>query len=166
MSCEMRGWAEAVDDGAVLHQVRPQVLLDAQALIQQQKTLSTFTSHADVGSFVHRVQITREDGVPQLRVQYSQFANNATERRIQALTLFHIFVMGLDVFTESLALEHWVVRAEWPFWLVRPGTERERETAALRGDAAVRDCRRVRREDVTAGLGEPACRTGRARGAG
>jgi hypothetical protein len=38
----------------------------------------------------------------------------------------------LDVFSEFLALEHKIVRAEWQFELNRVGVALEREVAALR----------------------------------
>lgn len=101
-------------------------------LVRLQKTLSTFTSHADIGSFVHRVTVSREEGANQIRVQYFQSSKTPAERRIHALTLFHIFVMVLDVFSEFLALEHKIVRAEWQFELNRVGVALEREVAALR----------------------------------
>jgi hypothetical protein len=101
-------------------------------LIRLQKTLSTFTSHADIGAFTHRVDISNVDGQPQIRVQYFQFSKTPAERQIHALTLFHIFVMVLDVFSEFLALEHRIVQKEWQFEIVRIGTELEREVKALR----------------------------------
>lgn len=101
-------------------------------LVRLQKTLSTFTSHADIGAFAHRVDITRGEGVRQIRVQYFQYSKTTAERQIHALTLFHIFVMVLDVFSEFLALEHKIVRKEWQFEVIRIGTELEREVARLK----------------------------------
>jgi hypothetical protein len=101
-------------------------------LVRLRKRLSTFTSHADIGAFVHRVDITREQGVRQIRVEYFQYAKTTAERQIHALTLFHIFVMVLDVFSEFLALEHKIVPKEWQFEVNRIGTELEREVARLK----------------------------------
>jgi hypothetical protein len=101
-------------------------------LVRLQKTLSTFTSHADIGAFAHRIDITPEEGQPQIRVQYFQFSKSSAERQIHALRLFHIFVMVLDVFSEFLALEHKIVSKEWQFELNRIGGELERGAARLR----------------------------------
>lgn len=101
-------------------------------LVRLHKRLSTFTSHADIGSFVHRVTLSQEDGVHQIRVQYFQYSKTPAERRVHALTLFHIFVMVLDVFSEFLALEHRIVKAEWQFEIHRLGAELERQAAALK----------------------------------
>jgi len=101
-------------------------------LVKLQKTLGTFTSHADIGAFTHRVDTTREDRVRQIRVQYFQYSKTTAERQIHALTLFHVFVMVLDVFSEFVALEHRIVPKEWQFEIIRIGTELEREVARLK----------------------------------
>ena len=101
-------------------------------LVRLQKTMSTFTSHADIGAFTHRIDITSVEGRPQIRVQYFQFSRTAAERQIHALTLFHVFVMVLDVFSEFLALEHKIVPADWQFEMIRIGVELEREVKRLK----------------------------------
>jgi hypothetical protein len=75
---------------------------------------STFASHADASSFVHRVKAT-EDGTGKTRfsVEYFQFARSDAERRIHAITLFHTFVMILDIFSDFLVTEKRAVPEPW-----------------------------------------------------
>jgi hypothetical protein len=82
-------------------------------LIGLHKSFSSFAAHADVGSFVHRVKFTGEPQGRMLTFEYFQFAQNETERKIHALTLFHTFVMILDVFSDFLVSEQKVVPKEW-----------------------------------------------------
>jgi hypothetical protein len=67
-------------------------------------------------------------------VQYFQYSKPAAERQIHALTLFHILVMVLDVFSEFFALEHRIVPKEWQFEVIPIGTALEREVARLQDD--------------------------------
>jgi hypothetical protein len=81
-------------------------------LIALHDKLSSFASHADVASFVHRVK--RVEGEPlTMAVQYFQFATNKAERQIHGLALLHTFVMVLDVFADFLVREVKVVPSEW-----------------------------------------------------
>ena len=81
-------------------------------LFAQHKQISTFASHADVRSFVHRVDVVSEPE-EMATVEYFQFSKNEAERKIHGLTLFHTFLMVLDVFSDFLVLEQKVVPQEW-----------------------------------------------------
>jgi hypothetical protein len=81
-------------------------------LIELHDSFSSFASHADIASFVHRVK--RVDGeTPTISVQYLQFATNKAERQIHVLTLLHTFVMVVDVFADFLVDEAKIVPAPW-----------------------------------------------------
>jgi hypothetical protein len=83
-------------------------------LIKQQKTISTFAAHADVGSFVHRLKrTTGNDGQRMLAVEYFQFSRSEEERKIHTFSLLHTFVMVLDVFADFLETEQRAVPAQW-----------------------------------------------------
>jgi hypothetical protein len=100
------------------------------ALFNQHKEFSTFSSHADVGSFVHRVNIIKE---PETKIifEYFQFSTDAARRSIHALTLFHTFVMILDVFSDFLVVEQKAVPQQWQDELRALGKSIERQSAAL-----------------------------------
>ena len=101
-------------------------------LFNQHKTISTFASHADAGSFVHRVKKSTQDDQVMMSVEYFQFAKNDVERKIHALTLFHTFVMTLDVFGDFLVVEQKVVPAEWKTQLFKLGQSIERRASELK----------------------------------
>jgi hypothetical protein len=103
------------------------------ALIDLQKSFSTFSVHADVGTFMHRVKVSGEDESRLLSMQYFQFAQNETERKIHALTLFHTFVMVLDVFSNFLVGEHKGVPQECQDELHGLGKAIEQQHEALKG---------------------------------
>src|ERR1017187_211449 len=72
-------------------------------LVNQYKLISTFATHADVSSFVHRIRTTREEGqITWMGVEYFQFAKDDRERKIHAFGLFHTFIMSLDIFSDFL----------------------------------------------------------------
>jgi hypothetical protein len=102
-----------------------------QPLFDLHKKFSTFSSHADVGSFAHRVRFVNEQDGPMLAVEYFQFAENQQERQIHALTIFHTFVMILDVFSDFLVQEQKVVPPMWQDELHGLGGKIERTRAAL-----------------------------------
>jgi hypothetical protein len=101
-------------------------------LFDLHKSFSMFASHADVNSFVHRVKISREPGKKVLTVEYFQFSLSEAERKIHALTLFHTFVMILDVFSDFLVTEQKAVPKEWQDQLRGLGQAMERMHGALR----------------------------------
>jgi hypothetical protein len=103
-----------------------------ETLFIQHKRISTFASHADVGSFVHRTKIVREPGRKMLTVEYFQFAQNADERQIHAMTLFHTYVMVLDVFSNFLVTEQKAVPVEWQQELHQLGQKIERRVKELK----------------------------------
>ncbi len=101
------------------------------ALFNLHKTLSTFASHADVDSFVHRVNIVKE---PEelITVEHFQSSTNDTERKIHALTLFHTFVMILDVFSDFLVVEQKAVPQQWQDELRELGQAIQQQHTALK----------------------------------
>jgi hypothetical protein len=101
-------------------------------LFKLHKALSRFASHADVDSFVHRVKITDEQSGKMLSVEYFQFSQNETKRQIHALTLFHAFVMVLDVFSDFLVVEQKAVPKEWQDELRGLGQGIERRHSELK----------------------------------
>jgi len=101
-------------------------------LFSLHKSFSGFAAHADVGSFVHRVNFAGEPDNRLLTFEYFQFAKNATERKIHAVTLFHTFVMILDVFSDFLVTEQQAVPKEWQDELHGLGQAIERQHDALK----------------------------------
>lgn len=102
-------------------------------LFNQQKTISGFAVHADVGSFMHRVNFADGPENPMMSVEYFQFAKNPVEREIHGLTVLHSFVMILDVFSDFLVIEQKAVPQEWQDKLRTLGTAIERRAKTLRG---------------------------------
>src|ERR1700722_2878513 len=119
-------------------------------LIRQQKLISTFATHADINSFVHRVRLSDEGGTPMGGIEYFQFARDDNERKIHTYTLLHTYVMVLDVFSEFLAVEQKVVPPEWSTSVRRLGGALERRAKELR--EAVRASRK---DDPNVGQVEP-----------
>ena len=102
-------------------------------LIDQQKKISMFAAHADVGSFIHRVRDTTDDsGTRMLAIEYFQFARDDDERKLYTLNLLHTFVMILDVFADFLIGEQEAVLAAWKEQLHRLGAVIERRAKELR----------------------------------
>jgi hypothetical protein len=101
-------------------------------LFKLHKTLSRISSHADVDSFLHRVNFESKGANKILSVQYFQFAPNEAERKIHALSLFHAFVMVLDVFSDFLVTEQSAVPKEWHDELRNLGNKIEQRLAQLR----------------------------------
>jgi hypothetical protein len=82
-------------------------------LIKLHDSFSSFASHADIASFVHRVKSTETAGRKVMAIEYFQFAKNKDEKKIHTLTLFHTFIMILDVFSDFLVQEQKAVPVEW-----------------------------------------------------
>lgn len=101
-------------------------------LFNLHKKISGFASHADVGSFVHRVNISRETGDLRIVVDYFQYSKNDVERKIHAFNLFHAFVMVLDVFSDFLVIEQKAVPKEWQEDLRRLGGAIESRVTELK----------------------------------
>lgn len=102
-------------------------------LIHQKKKLNTFSAHADVGGFTHRVRDTTDGrGTRMLAVEYFQFARDDDERKLHTLNLVHTFVMTLDVFADFLIDEQRAVPAAWKEKLHRLGALIERRAKELR----------------------------------
>ena len=84
-------------------------------LLKLHDKCSAFASHADIGSFVHRIDFSRpsDQSDPMMTVEYFQFAKNQIERKIHCLALLFTFVMILDVFSDFLVFENEVVPLDW-----------------------------------------------------
>lgn len=104
------------------------------ALFNQHKQISRFASHADVDSFVHRIKRTTQGDQTVMSVEYFQFARNDVERKIHALTLFHTFVMVMDVFSDFLVAEQKTVPVEWQQELRGVGQLIERRAKELQAE--------------------------------
>ena len=110
-----------------------------ETLIGQQKIISTFAAHADIGSFVHRVtRLTDETGVDFMNVEYFQFAHDEDERKLHTLSLIHSYVMVLDVFSDFLIIEQKVVPEPWKVQLHALGQKIERRAAELQTSVRAR----------------------------
>jgi hypothetical protein len=103
-----------------------------EILIQQQKQISTFAAHADIGSFVHRVTRTEGDDGVMMAVEYFQFARSQDERKLHTLTLLHSYVMVLDVFADFLVEEKKVLPASWKSHVYTLGQDIERRASELK----------------------------------
>lgn len=101
-------------------------------LVELHKKLSGFSSHADVGAFVHRTTISTESYGHRIFARYFQCSDDATQRRLHALTLSHAFVMILDVFSDFLVDEQKTVPPQWQIDLHALGNDIEREHKALK----------------------------------
>ena len=85
-----------------------------------------------MNSFVHRVKMSHDSGKRVLTVEHFQFSRSEAERKIHALTLFHTFVIILDVFSDFLVTEQKAVSKEWQDELRGLGEAIERHAGALR----------------------------------
>jgi hypothetical protein len=94
-------------------------------LLKLHDKCSTFASHADIGSFVHRLDFAQSPAQsgPVITVEYFQFAKNQTERKIHGFALLFTFVMILDVFSDFLVSEYEVAPPEWKEELHNLGAE-------------------------------------------
>lgn len=105
-------------------------------LLTLHKKLSGISSHADVGTFVHRTTITKESYGHRIFVKYFQCSDDARQRRVHALTLAHAFVMILDVFSDFLVDEQRIVPSQWRLDLHALGAGIEREHKAFKATLA------------------------------
>ena len=74
-----------------------------------------------------------------LTIEYFQFAQNSDERQLHALTLFHTYVMVLDVFSNFLVTEQKAVPVEWQQELHQLGQKIERRANELKASLAPDD---------------------------
>lgn len=103
------------------------------ALLKLHDQFSSFASHADINSFVHRIEFSNEPETL-MAVQYFQFAQNESERKYHTLALLHTFVMILDVFADFLIAEQKTVPEQWRDVLHQIGTGIERKTDGFKAD--------------------------------
>jgi hypothetical protein len=101
------------------------------SLREVHKKLSTFASHADIDSFVHRVKFEGERGSQTFRIEYFQFSREEVERKLHALNLFLGHVMVLDVFSDFLVVEQKIVTQHWQDELRQLGASIEKRRAEL-----------------------------------
>jgi hypothetical protein len=107
------------------------------ALLDLHGKFSMFASHADIGSFVHRATINKIN--PQqdfVFIEYFQFAKNKAERKIHNLTLLHVYVMLLDVFSSFFVTEKKLLPAEWYNELHQLGAHIERQVKGYQTELA------------------------------
>jgi hypothetical protein len=95
-----------VKNGAPLHHTIP-------LLLNLHDTCSSFASHADVNSFVHRVEFFQHGDKQRAAFGYFQFSRDHMVRKIHTLNIFHPFVMILDLFADYLIDEQKRVPPEW-----------------------------------------------------
>jgi hypothetical protein len=95
-----------IENGTELHYAVPH-------LLRFHGICSTFASHADISSFVHRVAFTRTGEQRGLDLQYFQFSQNKARRKVHCLNIFYCFVLILDLFSDFLVDEQRVVSTEW-----------------------------------------------------
>jgi hypothetical protein len=105
-------------------------------LIKLHDSFSSFASHADITSFVHRIEKVEGD-TSTMAVQYFQFAKNKAERQIHGLRLLHTFVVVLDVFANFLVEEVKSVPGQWRDELHRLGGKIERQMEELKKQVPV-----------------------------
>jgi hypothetical protein len=75
--------------------------------------LSRFASHADIDTFMHRVEIGEHDAKPLIKLQYFQFSRHDAERKIHFVQLLLSFVIVLDVFSDFLVAQQKRVPEQW-----------------------------------------------------
>jgi hypothetical protein len=120
-----RHYKNMIKDGKAL----PNALIPQ--LLKHHDFISSFASHADIASFVHRVRKVDGDAAS-MSIQYFQFATNPEERRYHGMALLHTFVMVLDVFSTYLVDEVKFVPTLWRDDLHGLGGKIERESDDLK----------------------------------
>jgi hypothetical protein len=117
--------------GNLIHDGKPLPHPLVPTLFDLHKKFSTFAGHADVNSFIHRVNFSPKPERT-LKFEYFQFAKNETERQIHAFLLFHTFVRILDVFADFLVVEQKAVPPAWKDELHKFGQTIERHATELK----------------------------------
>ena len=106
-------------------------------LLDSYGKFSMFASHADIGSFVHRVTINKTDSQQDLIfMEYFQFAKNKTERKIHNLTLLHTYVMLLDIFAPFFVAKEKLLPEVWFTEMQELGAHIERQVKVYRTELA------------------------------
>jgi hypothetical protein len=103
-----------------------------EELIRVHDIASSFASHADINTFIHRLKRSEHRGKPLMTIQYFQFSTNNTVRRIHWLNLLTLFVMTLDVFSDFLVSEQKQVPQAWQDELRSLGAHIQRRTEELK----------------------------------
>jgi hypothetical protein len=122
-----------IRDGKAPHRLVP-------ALFDLHKELSAVSSHADIGTFMHRAKVLRTgDGGRELELNYFQFSLNEDEREIHGLDVLCMYVMILDVFSDYLVSERKCVPEEWSTRLHSLGATLERSLNEAKDRLAKKD---------------------------
>jgi len=101
-------------------------------LIQLHSNISSIAVHADIGTFAHRVRFHSSENIPRsMSMSYSQAPIEQSERVHHHLTLHHIFVMNLDIFSEFLINQSQHLTKEWRINLVNTGIDIGEKIAIL-----------------------------------
>ncbi|MBU6234305.1 MAG: hypothetical protein KGQ41_00535 [Alphaproteobacteria bacterium] len=88
--------------------------------------------HADISSFLHRVNIEKSKETQTLYVQYFQFSQDKNEFKIHFLQTIQIFVLCLEIFSEFLVDEKKILPKKWHEELTELGTAIETKINQLR----------------------------------
>ncbi len=84
----------------------------AKPLLALRDACSQYGSHADIDSFVHRLELPKAPG-EELKLQYFQHPKNRWDFGWWYLRLIHTFLMILQVFEKFLVQEKGFVTQEW-----------------------------------------------------
>jgi hypothetical protein len=103
-----------VNNGTELHHAVPK-------LLRLHGICSTFASHADISSFVHRVAVTRTGNNRKVDLQYFQFSDNEARRKVHCFNIFYCFVLILDLFSDFLVDEQKAVSSQWKEQVIELG---------------------------------------------
>lgn len=102
---------------------------------------SRIASHADIEVFAHRVGLVDDaQGQESLfTIEYFQFPKETAERRLEFLSLLHVFVVILDVFSGFLVEEQSIVPSSWRDELQSLGGQIEDTRVAIAAAAEAKD---------------------------
>ncbi|TAJ40047.1 MAG: hypothetical protein EPO55_09905 [Reyranella sp.] len=99
--------------GNMVREKKPMPHRLVPALREVHGNISRFASHADIDSFMHRVEITEKDEKPLVQIQYFQFSRNDAQRKLHFVQLLLSFVLVLDVFSDFLVSQLKSVPKQW-----------------------------------------------------
>ena len=94
---------------------------DVPKLVDLYKTISSLAAHADIGTFLHRIDIQGEANHPELVLKYFQMTFDGPRRTIYGLNLLRIFVMTLELFATFLVGQQECLSLLWREHLHRLG---------------------------------------------
>ena len=108
----------------------------AKPLLSLRDSCSRYGSHADIDSFVHRLELPKRPG-EELKLQYFQHPKNRWDFGWWYLRLIHTFLMILQVFEKYLVREKEFVTQEWANSIRQIGLQIEKlmDEARTKADA-------------------------------